>query len=356
MTRIEHSKCRLRQSGVSLVELMVALTLGVFLILGAVTVYNQSRSTYRVTEAVARLQETGRYAFDILEPEVRMASYWGLNNRADYLQNRAAPGETLPPIFTPTQGTAIARCGSNWAINLAEYIGGSNNTYSLGCQAFSNSPHAGSDVLVIRRGGEQSPGTMATNRLYVQASRIQGTLFVPASAACLNPENPACLPAGYAPPASETREVFTHAYYIANGSTGQATVPSLRRKRFIGFGGTLPTDLADDEIIPGVEDLQVQFGVDGVDADTNIDAYVNPGGVGANQRVISATIWLRIRAIEPDFSFVDGNTYQYADMATAFNPTASATAIAGVTCPGGGSSCFRRIVISKTIQLRNANI
>ena len=46
-----------RQRGFSLVELMVALTIGSFLIIGAVTVYVQSRNSYTVNETVARLQE-----------------------------------------------------------------------------------------------------------------------------------------------------------------------------------------------------------------------------------------------------------------------------------------------------------
>ena len=45
------------QAGVSLVELMVALVLGLFLIFGAVTVYQQSRTAFRANEAVARMQE-----------------------------------------------------------------------------------------------------------------------------------------------------------------------------------------------------------------------------------------------------------------------------------------------------------
>ena len=88
------------QAGVSLVELMVSLVLGLFLIFGAVTIYGKSRATYRTTEAVARLQETARYALDAMEPDVRMANYWGLSNHAEYVINRASSlSGTIP---TPT--------------------------------------------------------------------------------------------------------------------------------------------------------------------------------------------------------------------------------------------------------------
>jgi prepilin-type N-terminal cleavage/methylation domain-containing protein len=112
------------QRGVSLIELMVALVIGLFLIFGAVTIYQQSRATLRTTEAVARLQEVARLAFDVLEADVRMANYWGLNNRAEFIVNRAAPGQGLPAPFTAGQGAIISQCGSNWGINLDEYIAG----------------------------------------------------------------------------------------------------------------------------------------------------------------------------------------------------------------------------------------
>jgi type IV pilus assembly protein PilW len=330
-----HESRRVRQLGVSLIELMVALVLGLFLILGAVTVYQQSRSTFRVTEAVARLQETARYALDVLEPEIRMASYWGLNNRADYIQNRATAAEALPAVFNATQGGKISTCGNNWAINVAEYIGGSNNAYfttSAGCLGQNTITTA--DTLIVRRGAELPPTTLDVNDLYVQASRVQGTMFAP-TAGCTDPDDAACLPVGYAPPASETRELVANAYYISSQSTGRTDVPSLRRKRFLGLGATAVTD---EEIIPGVEDMQVQFGIDGTDADDSVDAYVNPGAVGATDRVMAVRIWLRIRADDRDFGHVDGNSYQYADMATAFTPNDN----------------YRRILVSKTIQVRNS--
>jgi hypothetical protein len=55
---------------------------------------------------------------------------------------------------------------------------------------------------------------------------------------------------------------------------------------------------------------------------------------------VSVTIWLRIRAEDRDFGFVDDRSYQYAGMATAYVPNDN----------------YRRIVVTKTIQLRNTRI
>ena len=329
-----------RQLGVSLIELMVAMAIGIFLILGAVTVFNQSRNTYRASEGVARLQETARLAMDVIETDIRMANYWGMSNKPEYIVNRAAAGQNPPAEFSGQQQTNVSLCGtagSNFMINLEEYIGGSNDAYGLQC-AGSNY-RAGTDVVFIRRANETQPVTLDTNRVYLQTSRIQGTLFVPV-AGCTDPTQQACIPAAYLPPASQSRELEMHAYYVSAQSTLRNDVPSLRRKRFANVNtATAAAAVLDVEIAPGVEDLQVRFGID-TNGDTNIDQYVNPGAVPANAQVVSATIWLRIRAEERDFGFVDDTAYQYAGMAAAFTPNDN----------------YRRILVSKTIHIRNTRV
>jgi type IV pilus assembly protein PilW len=320
-----------RQSGVSLIELMVALVIGLFLILGAVTVYSQSRNTYRTIEAVARLQETARYAFDVLEPDVRMASYWGLASRPDYIINNAGPTEDTPADLAAAE-TVIDACGNNWVINLDEYISGWNgpDDYSLGCAAYQDDYRAGTDGLIVRRGAEDAPAALVDDRLYIQSSRIQGTMFI-ADGSCTNAKDAACIPSDYSPPASETRELITTAYYISDSSVGRADVPALRRKRLV------TGSILDEEVVSGVEDLQVRFGID-TNGDTNADTYVDPKSDPAayGGQIVAATIWLRVRAEEPDFGFADDRAYMYADVDEA-----------------ASNDNFRRIVVSRTISLRN---
>jgi type IV pilus assembly protein PilW len=329
-----------QQRGVGLIELMVAMLIGLFLILGAVTVFNQSRNTYRASEGVARLQETARLAMDVIESDIRMANYWGMNNRADYIINRAGPSQPAPAEFNAQQQTNVSLCGSaasNWVINLDEYLGGSNNSYGLQCAA--SNYQAGSDVVFIRRANEARPLALDPNRVYLQTSRIQGTLFVP-NAACTLPTDATCIPAAYLPPASESRELEARAYYVSSQSTLRNDVPSLRRKRFASVNAALPANaILDEEIVSGVEDMQIRLGVD-TNGDSNIDQYVNPGGVPGNAAVVSVTVWLLVRAEDRDFGHRDETAYQYADMAAAFTPNDN----------------YRRILVSKTIHIRNSRI
>ena len=78
------------QRGMSLIELMVALAIGTFLLAGTITVFGKTRDLYRTNDAAARLQETARYAMGTLEADLRMANYWGLMSRADMIQNGPA--------------------------------------------------------------------------------------------------------------------------------------------------------------------------------------------------------------------------------------------------------------------------
>lgn len=63
------------QAGMTLLEIMISLTLGLILLTGIGTIYVGSNQTYRVQEASARLQETGRYAIEIIGRSMRQAGY-----------------------------------------------------------------------------------------------------------------------------------------------------------------------------------------------------------------------------------------------------------------------------------------
>ena len=53
------------QTGLTLVELMVALAIGSFLMVGAIQIYNQSRQAFVINESIARVQETAQFAMEI---------------------------------------------------------------------------------------------------------------------------------------------------------------------------------------------------------------------------------------------------------------------------------------------------
>ena len=72
------AKAGRRQAGLTLLELMIALSLGLLLLVGIGTIYVGSSQTYRVQEQNARIQESGRYALEVIGRSVRQAGYWNM--------------------------------------------------------------------------------------------------------------------------------------------------------------------------------------------------------------------------------------------------------------------------------------
>ncbi len=313
------------ENGVTLVELLVALAIGSFLIIGSVQIYNQSRQAFVINESIARVQETAQFAMDTIEADLRMASNWGRTSRG-----LAVEGRSLPDDANPLGLPAPDDCGANWALDLALAVDGSNNAYGLACTALGGA-QADSDVVTVRR-VTVDPAPLDAGRLQVQSNRVQGQLFAGG-----------VMPAGFSAADSTTHNLLVNSYYVAADSDLVPGAPALRRKSLAQMGGG--PAIIDQEVAPGVENLQVQFGID-VDADNTVDQYVNPGDpiyqpdssdFVPGARVITARIWLVVRALTREGGIVDNRDYEPGDVDL-----------------GVPEDEFRRMQVSKTILLRNS--
>jgi type IV pilus assembly protein PilW len=315
-------------AGVTLVELMVALAIGSFLIIGAVQVYNQSRQAFVINESVARVQETAQFAMDTIEADLRMASNWGRSSRGDSIEGRSIEGDADPLGLLPP-----ATCGVEWALDLTRPIVGSNNAYGLACAPEAPAQPLSDTVTVRRATVDPQPLPLPNDgRLRVQTTRIQGQLF-----------KGDAVPASFDVTTSATHNLLVNSYYVATSSGLVGAVPTLRRKSLAVVGGA--PAVVDEEVAPGVENLQVQFGVD-VDRDNTIDRYVNPGdpildpadaAYIPGARVMTARIWLVVRSIDREGGINDPRDYEPGDVDL-----------------GVPADEFRRLQVSKTVLLRNA--
>ncbi len=351
-----------KSRGFSIIELLVALTIGTILIGGAVYVYSQSRRTAMVTDAVARLQENGRYVFSVMEPDIQLAGYYGFSN-APYNFKFITGGSTGSPVtayyMQTSSATAISgidtaqTCGKNFAVDVIATVEGGNGAYNLLCAALAGGYQTDTDTLTIRRASNppaDGKGAPVANRLQMLVSRLDPTnqyLFADGT-----------LPAAPAITADkvQVRDLIVRTYYISKNSTNPDVtgLPALRVKALTD--GPAFADSADVEIMRGVEDMQVQFGVDtgDYDGDGVIDAgldengdgipdaanglatrYVDPDKLPVGFQVVSVRIWLLLRAEQAEQGFVNKQTYTYAGRNYPVNDN------------------FRRVLISRTIQLRN---
>ncbi len=322
--KIRHNAVR-RQRGMTMVELMVSLSIGSFLIIGAVQVYNQSRQAFVINESISRVQETAQFAMDTVEADLRMASNWGRHSRGAAIEGRSLQGNANPNGL-PAPGA----CGATWALDTVRPVIGDNNNYTLVCAA-NGGVQANSDTVTTRR-ATVAVTPLQNGRLQIQSTRIQGQLFANG-----------VVPPAFDPARSETHDLLINSYYVAANSALIPGVPTLRRKSLVSVGGA--PNVVDQEVAPGVENMQLQFGID-VDTDNTVDRYVNPadpiitpGNVNfiPTARVITARIWLIVRSVSPELGINDQRNYQPGDVNL-----------------GVPNDNFRRLQVSKTILLRNA--
>ncbi len=312
------------QSGFSVIEVMVALLIGIFLLSGALTIYASSRSAVELSGQMSRMLDNSRFALDLIEPDLRSAGFWGLTNATEFVGGRASPAD--PAAYVVTND-----CDTNWAVDLDNPVAGSDNAnpFSATCLSGDSDYLANTDVLVLRHAADTAVATanLQAGHFYIRADESHAEIFIGTVE-----------PNGFAA-AAQNFELITHAYFIAPGSDLDADVPSLRRLE-LDDNGVNPV-VNNVEVLSGAEDFQVQYGLD-TDNDGSVNSYVDADPALDFSRVLSVRLWLRMRNNVEDERFSDTATYTYADK--SFSPA---------TTVDTSDDHIRRLLVSKTISLRN---
>ena len=316
-----------REHGLTLVEMMVALAIGSFLMIGAVQIYNQSRQAFVINESIARVQETAQFAMDTIEADLRMASNWGMTSRPMTIVGRAEQTDVNPKTLSVPMD-----CGEDWSLELTVPVDGFNNVHGLTCPPDSGAAQANSDVLTIRR-ASVNPVPLQAGRLQIQTTRVAGEIF-----------DDGIIPGNYTAADSSTHNLMASSYYVDANSALIPGVPTLRRMS-LGVQGANAA-VFDQEIAPGVENLQVQFGID-ADDDDHVDLYVDSQDSRVTAvNVISVRLWMLMRAEQSERGLGYRNTHTYS----------AGHSEAPAITPARGSDYspdYRRLALSKTIRLRN---
>lgn len=310
-----------RDHGLTLVELMIAMLLVLIATAGALALVARGRAAERTSEAVASLEEITDAAFAILVDEVRMAGYLGI----------AAPGSRV--IGSSAIGTVEApglgvsgSCGDSLAHDLERPITAADGAYrvdtsaALRCSASPNGRIVpGTDTLTVRHASMASAPRDA-GRLQIESSLRTARLMA---------DGVARLGAS-----ARIHDLEVSVFYVSADSTAQRGVPSLRRKRLVG--GIRPA-FQDEELVTGVEDMQVEFGLDDPDdADDAIDRWVTPAGLPADDTPRAIRLWIRARSDTPESQSVFQPAVAYSNRAAP-----------------SFSSKFRHKLASRVIELRN---
>jgi len=274
----------MHKRGFSLVEIMVAMVLVVLIVAGALALVASGRKAYRSQESRSRLEEAANAALELLAYEIRMAGFLGPLPPGTPVAGSMPVGEPAPTGLSVAGG-----CVESLAIDLARPIAGADGSYAarpgvpLGCSPSPAGAAAatGSDTLVVRRVAAAG-GTVDAGRLQLEADASVGRLMADGLRQLGQ--------------ASRIHDLEVSAFYVSADTGGEAGRPSLRRKRLVG--GSAPA-FQDEELVPGVIDLQVEAGLD-LDGDGTEDTRSALVDLDADATVQSVYLWILVRSDLPE--------------------------------------------------------
>ena len=323
-----------RQRGMSVVELLVALALSATLMAGVVGVFVSMFQVDRTQEGVSRIQESARFALNLLGQDLRMAGYLGCSSTIDPdLINNTLNGP--PPSFQPRRAIqgweadgsdpgVITNSVANEAVGNTATSGWST---SGGSVLDSTRALPGTDILRIWGAdptvettiNSVSPGATSVVNVtknatipdgtilllsdcekadWVQACTTQvvgnpATLNLVLSAGC-TPGNIASAPVQSAAGGTVMKLAGT-VYYVGKRDNVATNPPTLYRRQLstTGIAG------AAEELVEGIEDMQILYGEDtNNDTNSTADRFVPADQVSDWRQVVSVRISLLVQSLE----------------------------------------------------------
>ncbi len=318
-------------TGFTLIEIMIALLIGAVLIAGVIQVFITSKQSYRMQESLSRLQESGRFALDFLDRDIRMSGYRGCASKS-----------SVPITNRLTNANAYAFSFSN---GIQGFDAGTSSWLPAHSSSTTGitSPLVGSDIMTIRRAGDDSVPIVSggTKRTSLKISRntmpgLQNCDVVMVSD-CTTADifqvsdwnaanklvkyetaNCTTQPAGGNSSKLDSEYInggnlhkaITTSYYVKTNANGQEALFRI-----------INTNISpqEEELVEGVEKMQIYYGLD-TDTDHLANAYVKADAVTDWSKVVSVRISLLLKTIEDNiaskplkYSYDGNNNIQATD-------------------------------------------
>ena len=263
------------QSGFSLIEIMVALTLSLFLIVGMIQLLIGNKQSYRVHDAQSRIQENGRFALEIFNHDMRMADFTGcpsgkeidnvLNNPTDWWKNL---GSSSVIGYDGTQafpGKAFGT-GSGDRINGTDaivIIKGSDSNYSIVSHNKNSAEFTLNGLPKIKNGSIMmgcNPSDYYTqiSVFQVKNASVNGaTTIVSHGVGVVSPGNTTATLGQIYGTNSIMIDFVPVAYYIGVSTSGSSR--SLYQMRLTVTDAGVAS-MEASELVEGVENMQIFYG------------------------------------------------------------------------------------------------
>tara|TARA_R110001592_G_scaffold52511_6_gene160656 strand:+ start:1337 stop:2398 length:1062 start_codon:yes stop_codon:yes gene_type:complete len=326
--------------GFSLIELMVAMVLGLVLMGGVIQVFLSSKQSYVFNEELGWMQENSRFAIEYMTRDLRMAGYFGCSTEVPVVNTLNPVGGTgwqtdfgngiggydgddttnlaftsaefpQPPIPAVTSGTVprsdvvtLSRLDNSRSVSVTGQINGT--TLGVGTHDFESG-----EILVITDCDHsaifQHIGVNPNRAVHNTGTGFPGncTRGLGTPVLCTGP------PAGnsytYGTDASVMRAVSS-AYYVDVATNG---LPAL----YVRALGNSATTISN-ELVQGIENLQVLFGED-ITGDGFANRYINADDVTSWTDVVTTKVYLLSRSLIQSAS--EPQTFSF--MGTNYTPT-----------------------------------
>ncbi|MCU7938913.1 MAG: PilW family protein [gamma proteobacterium symbiont of Bathyaustriella thionipta] len=291
MKIFDFSQQKKTQTGLTLIEMMVAIAISLILMAGVSQIYLSNKKTYRTTNAISRIQEDGRFAINFLAREIRTAGNMGCIN--------------LDSMIIKNNLNSTGNVDLDALLNFDEGLNGTNNNADGGDAIVD-----GTDTIILKGvidGGVSmdlpymnvasdaihilEPNDLEDFEIVLISDCKKGDLFEITSTngttITHNTGNVAEGPGNRTDIFSQSYgaeasifSIATRVFSIQNGANG---LPAL----FLQTGAG-----AAQELVEGVDNMQILYGVDGIDTDTVPDYYTSSDNVPDMSKVVSIRISL----------------------------------------------------------------
>lgn len=360
----------IRQQGMTLVELMVGMALGLFILVAMLALFTNTGRAASELEKTNGLVENGRYALHLIASDLSLAGHWsGFVPEFDDITFPDAPTDAPTAIPDACLAYSAATWTSSHINNLLgvaiESLDGAMGT----CAPAILNHKAGTDVLVTRHANTCLPGSAncepdSASEVHFANSRCgtQSPQYVMATSGFSTMLQRDCATA-----VTEKRRFVSDLYYIRDHAriAGDG-IPTLMRSSF-GLADTQPRRQTATVMIEGIEDLRIEWGIDNLSATGDLvsatddiawadpatmttpsnrgdgapDTYMRcttsaPCSAAELSNAVTATVYVLVRSIEQTPGYTDSKTYNL-----------------GNTVLGPFNDRFKRRVFQTTVRLAN---
>ena len=352
-TTFSHPQLRSRrqQAGLTLIEFMVSIAIGMLMIAALATLIASQSSTRAEIDKSGKMIENGRYAAQTLAYDVQMAGYWG-----ELSSQPAAPAALPNPC-------SIVTADLDAAMGVAVQGYDAPTTLPANLAVCVKNQKPGTDVLVVRRADPdmsdvQTAGAIdlakvAEGQVYLQTGMdstgitLTDVVAVGSSSGSTNATN-FVLKKKDKVSVANLRKMVVNIYYISNcsvenssgtctGSDGGTPIPTLKRVE-LGVAAGVPK-LTTVTVAEGIENLQIDYGID-VDNDgapTGSDIAAPTAAQWPD--VVTLKIYLLARSTDLTAGFSDTKTYGMG--------------VAGSVSPASTELAYKRHLFVQSVRLVN---